>query len=64
MGLLDFIFGVLALVVVAFLVVGVTVMKYDTKKLEQENTFLKEELSKARMRKVKREYKKAKEVKE
>lgn len=63
MGILDFIFGVLVLAVVFLVAFGYIAMKYDTRKLEEENTKLKEDLKKARERKVKREYKKAKEVK-
>ncbi len=46
MGLLDFIFGVIALFVVAFLVIGTVCMHYDNKQLEQENEKLKKKLDK------------------
>lgn len=39
------------------------VTKWDSGKLERENEKLKEDLKKARARKVKNEYKKVKEVK-
>lgn len=63
MGVLDFIFGVLVLAVVFFVGVGAVCMHYDTRKLEAENEKLKEDLHKARKRKMEREYKNAKEVK-
>ena len=62
MGVLDFIFGVLVLIVLFFIGVGAVCMKWDTRKLEEENTKLKEDLRKARERRVKREYKKVSNV--
>lgn len=62
MGVLDFIFGIIALLVGAFVVIGTVCMRYDTKELEKENKKLKEDLQKARERKLKREYKKASNV--
>ncbi len=46
MGVLDFIFGIIALFVVAFLIIGAICMHYDSKKLEQENEKLKKKLDK------------------
>lgn len=63
MGVLDFIFGILVLAVVFILVFGTVCMHYDTKKLELENERLKEDLKKSREKKLKAEYKKAKEIK-
>lgn len=62
MGVLDFIFGILVLAVVFIITLGGICMHYDTKKLEQENEELRENLKKARERKLKREYKKASNV--
>ena len=62
MGVLDFIFGILVLAVILFVSVGAICMKWDTRKLEEENQKLREDLKKARERKVKREYKKASDV--
>ena len=62
MGVLDFIFGILVLAVVFIIVLGGICMHYDTKKLEQENEELRENLQKARERKLKREYKKASDI--
>lgn len=44
MGVLDFIFGIIALFVGAFLVIGAICMHYDCKKLEEENEKLKKKL--------------------
>ena len=63
MGVLDFIFGLIVLFVILIIVIGVTAMKYDSKKLEEENLKLKEDLKKARLKKSQSEYKKVKEVK-
>lgn len=46
MGVLDFIFGVLVLIVLFFIGVGAVCMKWDTRKLEEENAKLKEDLKK------------------
>lgn len=54
MGVLDFIFGIIALLVGAFVVIGITCIIYDNKKTEEENKKLKEDLQKARERKLKR----------
>lgn len=60
MTILEFIFGILVLAVIFFIAVGYICMRFDTKKLEQENKELRNNLKKARERKVKREYKKLK----
>lgn len=62
MGVLDFIFGILVLAVVFIIALGGICMHYDTKKLEQENEELRNNLKKARERKLKREYKKASDI--
>ena len=62
MGVLDFIFGLICLLVLFVMGLGYITFKFDNKKLEEENTKLKEDLKKARTRKLKNEYKKAKEV--
>lgn len=63
MNILEFIFGILVLIVVFIIGIGIICTKWNTQKLEDENNKLKEELQAMRERKVKREYKKAKEVK-
>lgn len=62
MSILDFIFKILCLAVAFFIGVGAVCMIWDTKKLEDENEKLREDLKKARERKVKREYKKVSNV--
>ena len=62
MGVLDFIFGIIVVTAVVFTVIGTVAMRYDTKQLEEENKKLKEDLQKARERKIIREYKKASNV--
>lgn len=62
MGVLDFIFGILVLAVIFIIGVGAVCMKWDTKKLEEENIKLKEELKKSREKKSKSEYKKVSKV--
>lgn len=62
MTILEFIFGVLVLAVILFIGVGAVCMKWDTRKLEEENQKLREDLQKARKRVLKREYKKASDV--
>ena len=63
MNWLEFIYAVLVLIVIFFLGIGAIGMKLDTRKLEEENKKLKEDLEKARKKVVKREYRKVKEVK-
>lgn len=46
MGILDFIFGVLVLIVIAFIGIGAIGMKYDSRNLKKENEELKEKLKK------------------
>lgn len=62
MGALDFIFGILVLVVILFIGIGAVCMKYDTEELKNENQKLKEELQKTREKKIKQEYKKVSKV--
>lgn len=53
MGVLDFIFRVLVLIVLFIIGVGAVCMKWDTRKLEEENTKLKEDLKKGTREKIK-----------
>ncbi len=46
MGVLEFIFGIIVVTAVVFTVVGAVAMIYDTKKLEEENEKLREDLKK------------------
>ena len=62
MGVLDFIYGILVLAVIFFIGVGAICMKWDTRKLEEENEKLRESLKKARTKVSKCEYKKASDV--
>lgn len=63
MGVLDFIFGIIAIFVGAFVVIGIVGTIWNTGDLEKENKKLKDDLAKARKRKMKRENKKIKEDK-
>ena len=47
MGVLEFIFGIIVVTAVVFTVVGAVAMIYDTKKLEEENEKLREDLKKS-----------------
>lgn len=62
MNILEFIFGILVLIVVFFIGVGAVCMKWNTQQLEEENTKLKEDLRNAREKKIKREYKKVSKI--
>ena len=55
MTVLEFIFSVLALIVGAFVILGVVVSISDTRVLEKENEKLKMEIQKLRSRKLKSE---------
>lgn len=61
MGILEAICSVIITIVIAMTILGVVVTIYDTKKLEEENERLREDLQKARARKLKSEYKKVEE---
>lgn len=63
MTVLEFILGVIIVVLAFLLILGLIGFKYNTEELEEENERLKMELRKARSTISKREYKKAKEVK-
>lgn len=63
MTVLEFIFSVLALIVGAFVILGIVVSVTNTRTLEQENEKLKMEIQKLRSRKLKSEYKGVKNVK-
>ena len=58
MTVLEFILGVIIVIAVLFIVIAMWGMKYNYIELEEENKKLKEELIKARSRRVKKEYKK------
>jgi uncharacterized membrane protein len=62
MGALDFIFGVLTLVVAGVVALSIIAVIWDTKELEKENDKLKKDLAKLKERKAKKEYKE-KEIK-
>lgn len=62
MGVLDFIFGIIALLLSAFVIIGTVCTIWDDKDLKEENKKLKEDLVKARETKIKREYKKVSKV--
>ena len=51
MGILDFIFCIIALFVGAFIIIGTVSTIYDYKTLKKENEELKEKLRQARKRK-------------
>lgn len=63
MGILEFIFGIIVVVAILFLAIAIWGIKYNYLELEEENKKLREDLRKARLRRVKNEYKNAKEVK-
>lgn len=63
MNILEFIFAVLVLIFLFLLIVGGIGVYFDVVKLEKENEKLKNDLKKARSRYLKREYKKAKDIK-
>lgn len=52
MGILDFILGIFAILVGAITVLIIMTMIYNSKKLEDENNSLKEQLHKIRKRKM------------
>lgn len=62
MSILEFIFGIIVLIVLIFIVTGVTCTKYDVERIEKENIRLREDLKKARGKKVKHEYKKVSNI--
>lgn len=63
MNVFSFIFGVIALLVGGFVLLCIVVSIWNATKLEKENEKLREDLKKARTRRIKSEYKKVKEVK-
>lgn len=60
MTILEFIFGVIVVIAVLFIAIAIWCIKYNYIELEEENKKLKEDLRKARMKRVKKEYKKNK----
>ena len=60
MSILEFVFGVIVLITVLLIFIAIWGIKYNYLELEEENKKLKEDLVKARARRVKREYKKVK----
>lgn len=63
MNILTFIVWIVALGIAGLVAVSIAVVVNNTRDIEIENERLKEELKKAKARYLKREYKKAKEVK-
>lgn len=63
MTVLEFIFGVIIVIAVLFIAIAIWGIKYNYIELEEENKKLKEDLRKARSKRIKKEYKKVKEVK-
>lgn len=63
MTVLEFIFGVIIVIAVLFIAIAIWGIKYNYIELEEENKKLKEDLRKARSKRIKSEYKKVKEVK-
>ena len=63
MGILTFIVWIFALVVAGVISLCIAVVVNNTRDIEIENAKLKEEIKKLKARYLKREYKKAKEVK-
>jgi len=57
MGALDFIFGLIVLFVIFVMFIGYIAIKYDTKRLNEENEKLKEDLKKLRAKKSKEDKK-------
>ena len=57
MGALDFIFGLIVLFVIFICFIGYISIKYDTKRLTEENEKLKEDLKKLRAKKSKEDKK-------
>lgn len=57
MGVLDFIFGLIVLFVLFISFVGGLGMKYDSKRLAEENEKLRNDLRKARLKKSKEDKK-------
>lgn len=63
MGVFEFILGILTLIVIFILGLGVICYRYDYKAMEKENEKLREDLKKARARKVEKEYEELGKVK-
>lgn len=57
MGALDFIFGLIVLFVIFISFIGYISIKYDTKRLTEENEKLREDLKKLRAKKSKEDKK-------
>lgn len=60
MGILEFLLGVVIVSVIFMIALITLALHYDTVELEKENERLKDDLKKARQRKMKTEYKKVK----
>ena len=60
MGILEFLLGVVIVSVIFIIALITLALHYDTVELEKENERLKDDLKKARQRKMKTEYKKVK----
>ena len=54
MNFLEFIFGIIVLIVAFITIIGITGMRYDTKKLEEENDKLREKLRNKTIKEIKK----------
>jgi len=63
MGILDFILGLIAVIVFGGLILLAICLHFDTRELEEENKKLKEQIKTLRLKISSAEYKKVKEVK-
>lgn len=55
MGVLEFIFNTMLMIVISFIVIGAVGTIWNNDQLKKENQKLKEDLHKARIRKMKKE---------
>lgn len=62
-GILQFILGLCTLIVIFIIAIGIIAYSFDTRELEKENAKLREDLKKARARKVEKEYEENRKVK-
>ena len=63
MTILEFIFGIFVVSAIVLVLIGCYGTRYNYWEVVEENEKLKEQLIKARTKRVKKEYKKVKEVK-
>lgn len=57
MGVLEFVAFIITVIVIGITIIGVTSIKYDYNKIEEENEKLRTDLHKARKRKMEKEQK-------